>query len=121
MGLFNFKKKSKTNSVNQPLDCLVNGELPFGWVYHHKDYFKPKDDHMTSLAVKISSTKDNNQKLVLLQELIDYFYSYKAECDAKGECFAKYFDEMWMHCKNSKCDDFIYIKPYEEQMMKLKQ
>lgn len=75
---------------------------------------------MVELAIK-TRTKNNSEKITALQDLIHYFYAYKSECQDMGECFEKYFDDMWMHCKNSRCDDFIYIIPYEEELKKLMQ
>jgi len=122
--MFGFKKKKlppqAVNSSGQPLDKLIDGELPFGWVYKYQSYYKPKDNEMVSIAVQIRSTKNLNEKISLLQNLIDYFYSYKKECEIKGECFQKYFDLNWMHCHNSKSDDFVYIQPYEDELNKLK-
>lgn len=123
MGFFGLKKKAPvqpTNSLGQPLDRLIDGELPWGWALKFKDYYKPKDDAMVSIAVQVRSTKDPIEKIQLLQNLIEYFYSYKLECEAKGECFAKYFEENWMHCHNSKSDDFVYIHPFENQLTKLR-
>lgn len=124
MNLFNLiKKKEKVqtpvNSVNQPLDKLIDGELPFGWFHYYKDYIEPRENFMVSLAVKIQTTTGND-KIKALQELIDYFYEFKEDCQSKGECFTKYFDDMWMHCKNSRNDDFIYIAPYEDELERLK-
>ena len=118
MGIFNKKKKiePQRNSIDQPLDHLINGKLPFGWVYHFKEWYKPRDHHLTSIASKLCETTTKEQRILIIKELIEYFYSYKSECENKGECYAKYFDEMWMHCKNNKCDDFIYISPYEEEL-----
>lgn len=123
MGLFSRKKKvdsptTTTNSLNQPLDQLIDGELPFGWTTHYKHIMKPKDDIIVELALK-TQTSEKQKRIEALQDLIQYFYSYQAECQSMGECFAKYFDGMWMHCKNNKCDDFIYITPYEEELQSL--
>lgn len=121
MGLFHSKKKSnkiQSNTIAQPLDRLVNGELPFGWITYHKDYFKPKNDIMVALAMN-TQVKNQDDRIQALQILINYFYSYKQECKEKGECFEKYFDDLWMHCKNSICNDFIYIKPYEDELQSL--
>lgn len=115
MKLFTLKKKPLQNSTGQNLDLLIDGELPFGWVYHYKDFYKPKNDKMVELASK-TQVKDTDDRISALQTLIDYFYSYKNECREKGECFEKYFELEWMHCKNSKCDDFIYITPYENEL-----
>lgn len=100
---------------------LVNGELPVGWAYHFRDVYKPKDDQMVTLAIKVQSSKNKDERIEALKSLIQYFYAYKTEFKSMGECFEKYFDDMWMHCQNSICDDFVYIKPYEEELEKLKE
>lgn len=132
MGLFNKKKKAiiqsqqrlqnniHKNSLGDNLDKLINGELPFGWYAYNKNFVKSKDEQMTAFALK-TQAKDESEKIAALQTLIQYFYSYQAECKSMGECFEKYFDDMWMHCKNSRCDDFIYITPYEEELKELMQ
>ncbi len=107
--------KKKTNSIGQNLNKLIDGKLPFGWSVHYKDVMKPKDDKMISLALR-TKTQDLNERITALKNLIQYFYSYKEECKSMGECFEKYVDEVWMHCQNSRCNDFIYITPYEEDL-----
>lgn len=121
MGFFNFKKKKcekQTNSLGQSLEKLINGELPFGWYAHYQHIVKPKDTQMVALAMK-TQVKDKAERITALENLIQYFYSYKFECQSMGECFEKYFDDTWMHCKNSRCDDFVYIKPYEDELKEL--
>lgn len=123
MGFLNFGKKKKevtpTNSLGESLDELQDGELPWGWVAKFKDYYKPKDDKLSSLAVATKGTMAKEEKVQKLQDLIEYFYEYKNECQSKGGCIAKYFDNMWMHCKNSRSSDFIFITPYEDELKKL--
>ena len=121
MKLFNFKKKQSapTNSLGQPLDKLINGELPFGWVKHYDYFYKPRNDQMVQLAKATTSAKSDEEKIVALQNLITYFYTYQKECSQQGECFKKWFEDYWLHCKNSTCEDFIYITPYEEELKKL--
>ena len=74
---------------------------------------------MVELALK-TKTPDEEKRIAALQDLIQYFYSYQSECQSMGVCFAKYFDSTWMHCKNNRCNEFIYIKPYEEELQELK-
>lgn len=64
MKLFNFKKKPSApiNSLGQPLDKLINGELPFGWVKHYEGYYKPKNDQMVQLAKATQTTKEPEEK-----------------------------------------------------------
>lgn len=116
MKLFSFGKQK--NSKGQNLDKLIDGELPFGWVLYFKDFYKPRNDTMVDLAMK-TKCKNTSEHIAALKNLIEYFYSYKDECSVKGECFEKYFELEWMHCKNSSCEDFIYITPYEEELQEL--
>ena len=96
--MFGRKKKKPDppkNSIGQNLDKLINGQLPFGWTIHYKHIMKPKDDVLIELALK-TQTSDKQKRIEALQNLIQYFYSYQAECQSMGECFAKYFDDMWI-------------------------
>lgn len=120
MGLFNFgKKKSAPQTTVMSAEKLENGELPFGWYAKHKDYLKSKEQLMTSLAANLPPTSENQLRIDKLKELISYFYTFKNECESKNECFKKYFNDMWMHCHNSKNSDFVYITPYEIDLKKL--
>ncbi len=119
--LFNFRKKKQQtlkNTLGQNLDKLIGGELPWGWTAYFKDFYQPRNDKMIELAMK-TKCQNNNERISALKELISYFYSYKAECAEKGECFEKYFDDFWMHCHNSSDSDFVYIEPYEEELARL--
>ena len=121
MELFNFgKKKSAPQKPVVNAEKLENGELPFGWYAKHKDYLKAKEQQMTSLAANLPPVKETQLRIEGLKKLISFFYAFKSECESKGECFKKYFDDMWMHCHNSRNPDFVYIAPYEEELVKLK-
>lgn len=117
MGLFKKKTIKQTNQPNQ--EKLDHGELPFGWTAHHRDWFKPKDDALISMS-NLAAIKNPDQRIKQIQFLIEYFNSYRKEAHDKGECFEKYFEDMWMHCHNSRDKDFPFIKPYEEELAKLK-
>ena len=62
MGLFNRSKKVKSNdtkdsnsfqaneqrynSLGEPLDKLVNDDLPWGWIYANRDFTNPADPNV---------------------------------------------------------------------------
>lgn len=118
MGLFG-KKKSSQQAPKIDVEKLENGELPFGWYAEHKDYLKSHEQQMTSLAANLPPIKEKQLRIKGLQSLVSFFYAFKSECEVKGECFKKYFDDMWMHCRNSKNPDFVYIQPYEAELKQL--
>lgn len=69
----------------------------------------------------IASSKGTSlEKIQTLETMIEYYYNMKDYYYSRGECYIKYFSDMWEHCHNSRNPDFEYIKPYEEQLSKLK-
>lgn len=98
MGLFRKKKKLDTDTLGQPLDKLIDGELPFGWYSHNQDYLKPYEDELTRLASAIYSSTDKKQSLL---NYFEYLEKFKQDCKSKDECFEYYFAWMYENNKNS--------------------
>lgn len=115
-----FGKKSSPQTSKTDVERLEDGELPWGWLARHRSWFEPKDKVITSMSVNLQNTKTTEQRIHQLEALIEYFYAYKQEAHQKGECFEKYFDDMWMHCHNSRNPDFVFIEPHEAELRKLK-
>ena len=126
MGLFDFFKKSatknkedtvtNTNSNNECLDKLVDGELPWGWVSAYADFYGPRDAKLYELSSNASHAKNIDDERNCLITLIEFYEQYKEECIAKGECFYKYFSDMHMHCHNSRNPDFEFVAPSKERL-----
>ena len=103
------------------LDKLEDGELPFGWYAKNKkwiDYFKQKEHVLVEYALA-SQKAIGQEKIDILRKMIKYYYSLKEECYSKGECYQKYFDDMWVHCHDSRNEDFEYIKQYEDELLEI--
>lgn len=96
-----------------------DGELPWGWLSTNMPICRPYEDEMVQIATA-TKTMEGKEKIAQLEKLIAHYYKYKAFCYSKDECYIKYFSDMWEHCFNSRCKDFEYIKPYEEELKKLK-
>lgn len=111
-------KNDNLNCFNQRLDVLANdGELPYGWEDYNKKIIKINEDKLVSYATKLKYSELNaTERIETLKEMISFYYSFKNSFYKKNECFKKYFIDMWEHCFNSKCDDFEYIKPYENML-----
>lgn len=94
-----FKKKTtapavKTNSFGEPLDKLVDGELPWGWVTANKDFTdKINEEWGIFLHRWIESRKANiTEQYGALKSLVMYLEDAQKLCRQKGECFAYWFD-----------------------------
>ena len=124
MGLFNLFKKTTTsksnetkiNSEGEKLDKLIDGELPWGWATAYADYYRPRDKKLYELSISAANAKTIDDEIACLRAFISYYYQYKNECIAKGECFFKYFSDMHMHCHNSRNPDFDFVTPREERL-----
>lgn len=103
MGLFNFMKKksiptkNKTNSFGDCLDRLTEaGELPFGWVYHNKN-FVDKINHEYSVFLNIwldSRNKSPMEQYSALKSFVLYLEDVEKLCISKGECFEFWYYEI---------------------------
>lgn len=115
--LVKWNEKLKTTK----LDKLENGELPFGWYSQNKEWtdaFDIKEKKLVDYALT-SRTAKGQEKIDILREMIEYYYSLKKECYSKGECHKKYFQDGWEHCHNSRNEDFEYIEPYENELKEI--
>ena len=93
-----------------------DGELPWGWLSRNMPTLKSKyEDKMVAIAVSLNELTVD-EKITQLKKLIALYYEFKEFCYSKDECFAKYFSDMWEHCHNSRCKDFAYVTPFEEDL-----
>ena len=115
-GIISAPKDDNHNTFGEPLDKLIDGELPWGWVSHKKDFIEPRDQKLFDLSIKAGNEKNIDKEIKLLKEFIDFYYEYKKECIIKGECYEKYFSDMHMHCHNSQNDDFEFVEPKIERL-----
>ena len=98
---------------------LQDGELPWGWVSRNKRIYSPYEDRITNIASTLNNYSGAD-RIRRLEELIEHYYEFKDFCYQKDECFRKYFQDMWEHCRNSRNSDFEYIVPFEKELKKLK-
>ena len=119
MGLFNKKKKVPQPSKPQDMHHLTkDGELPWGWLNINAPICEPFEKRMVDIATSLGTMKVDD-KITHLKKLIAAFYEYRDFCYSKDECYIKYFSDMWEHCHNSRCDDFVYITRFEEELKHL--
>lgn len=112
MGLFNLLKKSKnesiaskplkeksmktdiTNSFGEPIDKLVNGNLPWGWTAHNQDFTdKIRTEYSFFLKQWVDCRNKSPKELYFaLKSFVKYIEDAETLCKSKGECF-----EFWFH------------------------
>lgn len=82
------------NTFGEELDHLDDdGELPWGWTAHKKEFIDGVDRPFYRLMNKRaeSRTKSPKEQIKALEDLLQYINKTSAECKAKGECYEFYF------------------------------
>lgn len=115
------KSGMKYNSTGEPLDKLIDGKLPWGWVANYYYFTKPRDNKLYELSIASRKCKNIDTEIKALEDFINYYYEYQNECKSKGECFYKYFEDMHMHCHNSTDKDFESVAPAKERLKYLQE
>lgn len=106
MGLFDLFKKRGTppqvpnNSnvigVTNDLTHLENGDLPWGWLYHNKDFIENiNNEYSYFLDNWIASRYEEPKKQYeALKSFVLYLEDVEKLCKAKDECFEFWFSEI---------------------------
>lgn len=116
MGLFDFFKKNKKENVNTTrFDIIVKtgtkptpkpemdwehltdeGELPFGWIYHNKEFTdRINNEYSHFLNLWLDARKKSPKELhSALKSFILYMEDVEKLCKSKGECFEFWFYEL---------------------------
>ena len=99
-----------------------NGELPLGWVGRHYNELKGMEENVTDHVEAASNrSKPVDERIAEYETAIDMYDAMRDRFVAAGECYAKYFSDMWEHCHNSRCADFVYIEPIKEELAQLRE
>lgn len=72
-----------------------NGELPFGWAYHNKEFtdkIKNEFSYFLNCWIKVRG-KNTSEECAALKSLITYIKDADKLCKSKGECFSKWFSD----------------------------
>lgn len=134
--MFGFKKKTAhmpVNSFGEPIDKLIDGELPWGWVTHNRNIVEPiqnQNRYFIDNWVN-SSKKPPIERYEALKSLVLFLQDTKTLMTSKGECFEKWFsdiiaDDDYINKRESELqhltDNFKDIeKAYKEKQNKLKE
>lgn len=95
-GAISVPKDDNHNTFGESLDKLIDGDLPWGWVTHKKDFIEPiekKYKHLLNLWV--NAKNDSPQELYsALKDFVLYMEDIEKLCKSKGECYEFWFTEI---------------------------
>ena len=95
-------KDDNHNTYGEPLDHLdFEGQLPFGWVHYKRGFIEPRDKKLMDLHIKAKTAKHVTEEKRYIEDYLSYYQHYKSECETLGECYIKYFLDMYENIDNN--------------------
>lgn len=94
------KRKSDSsapvNSFGEPIDKLVDGDLPWGWMFHNKDFTDKIQAEFEHFRKEWADSRNGDpmKEYSSLKSLLLYIDDVQNLCDKKGECFSFWFSEI---------------------------
>lgn len=115
-------KDKHHNTLGQSLEHLdENSELPFGWVYHNKEFVnKTENEHRYFLNAWVNSRgKGIRQERNALEAFIQYMNDVQKLCDSKGECFSVWCSEhlIGKGYFEKRQNDLKYIEEHFDELL----
>lgn len=94
--LISTPKDNNHNCFDEPLDKLVDGDLPWGWVYHNREFTeKISKEHSYFLHLWVNSRNNSpREQYSALKSFVMYMENAEKLCKEKGECFEFWFNEV---------------------------
>lgn len=96
MGLFDFLSKKYAPKTNALEHLTPEGELPWGWHTHTKDFtekIKREFSYFLNALVE-TRNKSPKEKYQALKSFVLYLEDVERLCKSKGECFEYWFYEI---------------------------
>lgn len=91
------------------------------WQLENHEVLRSVDDKLGELSVAAHNAKLIDDKIAAIEACILFFEEYKGDSYKRGKYYKRYFDEMWMHCHNSKNPDYCFVDPLKAELNRLKE
>lgn len=117
------KNDIPVNSFGEPIDKLVDGDLPWGWMFHNKDFTDKIQAEFEHFRKEWADSRngDPKEEYWSLKSFLMYIDDLQAECDKKGECFGFWCsqilvgDDWKAKLKSRLCDLEANKDKYEKE------
>lgn len=117
---YDFNQSDKNDSTYLSDELCQDGELPLGWIGRHRNEIKGMEENVAEhVKAARDASKPVDERISEYRTAIELQEKMRDRFVSAGECYAKYYSDMWGHCHNSRCDDFDYIQHLEEELAKV--
>ncbi|WP_415967928.1 hypothetical protein [Emergencia timonensis] len=114
-GIISVPQDKEHNSFGQRIDKLIDADLPFGWVTAHEDFTQKVQSNFYGLlkARAESIKKSPQERIAVLEALINFIRLNQKDCAQKGECFEFWFENYLL---SNDC-----LERYEKELEEIKE
>lgn len=115
--------KDALTTKKETLDHLgEDGELPWGWAYHYKDFTEAADKEVKFFYDEYYKHRygDPRKKYAAIKSLLLYFDDAKKVYAKKGECFLFWFENWWATEDEVKrlTEELKYLEEHMDELEK---
>lgn len=122
-----YMQAHNVNSFGDPLDKLVDGDLPWGWVTHYKDFIDKITAEYNYFRNEWYNAKlvgDPREERPALKSFVLYMHDVQQLCDKMGECFGFWCYDYLIGSQKETCEKRLadleanmeaYTKKYNDQ------
>lgn len=121
-GIISVPKDKEHNSFGQRIDKLIDGDLPFGWIAAHEDFTqKVQSDFLKLLKARGESIKKSPQeRIAVLEKLVNFMRQNQKDCEEKGECFKFWFECFILSNDSNTGKEHNLLERYENELGEIK-
>lgn len=104
MAIFDFLKKrtvsqqpkAEIRHTETPEKLTEDGELPWGWFYHNKDFIEKIDGEFSYFLHNWTDSmrKSPVERYAALKSFVTYLHDVERLCKSKGECYEFWFYDV---------------------------
>ena len=91
-GIIKMPEDDNHNSFGDPLDKLIDGELPFGWTNAKREFTQSIQAEFSKLQLSVNDQKSSpSDRVAALENMLTFIKQTQHMCDEKGECYGYWF------------------------------
>lgn len=87
---------------------LDHGNLPFGWIAHHKDFTCALEAEENAYRIAINRATTKEERIAALKRFIKHMEGLRKKIKPMGKCHLKYYEEYILQGETKQRKEELY-------------
>lgn len=87
---------------------LDHGNLPFGWIAHHKDFTSALEAEENAYRIAINRATTKEERIAALKRFIKHMEGLREKIKPMGKCHLKYYEEYILQGETKQRKEELY-------------